>query len=86
MPPEKRAQLKRLFAVEADRVQVVFPVFPTVYSAGNQAHQLEDFGYFLAVLNTGRELALRDGDRSLVVGPGSGFDAWLAWEATHQPV
>src|SRR5439155_2778724 len=42
LPPEKRAQLKRLFTVEPDRAQIVFPVFPTVYSAGNEAHQLED--------------------------------------------
>jgi hypothetical protein len=53
---------------------LVIPVFPSVYSPGSNL--ATDKPYFDTILGSG---IVRKGDKVLVVGPGSGADAWTAW-------
>lgn len=50
--------------------EIVIPIFPTVY-APNPA----DSDYYNAIL----ESDIKQGDKVLVIGAGTGSDAWVAW-------
>ncbi|MDD5045413.1 MAG: hypothetical protein PHG51_07745, partial [Candidatus Omnitrophica bacterium] len=78
--------IKRLFDTKITNPRIVFPVFPTVYSPATEDHFRNDFEYMRAVLTIGKDSCLQEGDKNLIVGVGSGFDSWLAWQATHRPV
>lgn len=50
--------------------EIVIPIFPTVYTPDNY----DDLYY-----NTILESDIEQGDKVLVIGTGSGSDAWVAW-------
>ncbi len=50
--------------------EIVIPIFPTVYTPNNT----DDLYY-----NTVLESDIEHGDKVLVIGAGSGSDAWVAW-------
>ncbi len=50
--------------------EIVIPIFPTVYTPTNQ-----DKLYYNTIL----ESKIEQGDKVLVIGAGSGSDAWVAW-------
>lgn len=50
--------------------EIVIPIFPTVYEPAT-----DDNLYYNAIL----ESDIKDGDKVLVIGAGSGSDAWAAW-------
>ncbi|MHC4475047.1 MAG: hypothetical protein ACYTEL_05350 [Planctomycetota bacterium] len=50
--------------------EIVVPIFPTVYTPSNY----DGFYY-----NTVLESDIEQGDKVLVIGAGSGSDAWVAW-------
>ncbi|MFC1754287.1 methyltransferase domain-containing protein, partial [Thermoproteota archaeon] len=81
-----RVQLERMFSGREDIPFIVFPVFPTVYSPGAREHAAVDHNYMVNLYEQARKAGLKDGDRSLINCAGSGYDTWLVWEATHQPV
>ena len=57
--------------------EIVIPIFPTVYEP-----KMVDKLYYDAIL----ESKIRPGDKVLVVGTGSGADAWVAWLKSKAPV
>ena len=57
--------------------EIVIPIFPTVYEP-----RMGDKIYYDAIL----ESKIRPGDKVLVIGPGSGADAWVAWLKSKAPV
>ena len=50
--------------------EIVIPIFPTVYTPSN----IDNLYY-----NTVLESDIEQGDKVLVIGAGSGSDAWVAW-------
>ncbi len=50
--------------------EILIPVFPTVYAPNN-----EDELYYNTIL----ESEIKPGDKVLVIGAGTGSDAWVAW-------
>ena len=75
----KRATLRTGCAKRTDEMCIMFPVFPTVYSPAidNNVAQARNFGGHVHRHLKG--LGVRDGDRVLDVGTGSGYLAWVAW-------
>jgi len=65
-------EICRRLAKKSD--SLIIPVFPTVYSPGVNLET--DKFYFDAVLGAA---GIRSNDKVLVVGPGTGADAWAAW-------
>jgi predicted RNA methylase len=61
-------ELKEL--INTSDKEIVIPIFPTVYEPN-----LVDDLYYNAIL----ESDIEQGDRVLVIGAGSGSDAWVAW-------
>jgi SAM-dependent methyltransferase len=57
--------------------EIVIPIFPTVY-----APKMEDKIYYDAIL----ESDMKPGDKVLVIGTGSGADAWMAALKSKAPV
>lgn len=74
-------------AVEASPLpnahELIFPIFPTVYSPASAETKLSDTKVGTHVLQQINKLALKDGDRILDVGTGSGYLIWLAWKAAR---
>ena len=64
-----RSRLKR---------SLISPLFPTVYSPGNNLDA--DVGYYKYLL---RESGIKENEKVLVVGSGSGADSWAAWLKTR---
>ncbi len=56
---------------------IVIPIFPTVYTPTDQ-----DYLYYNAIL----ESEIEQGDKVLVIGAGSGSDAWVASLKSHSRV
>jgi hypothetical protein len=54
--------------------RLVVPVFPTVFSPGHAGNRLADAQYYEALY---RRLPLERGAKVLVLGTGSGVDAWI---------
>jgi len=50
--------------------EMIVPIFPTVYTPRNEADNI----YYDAILEN-----VKEGDKVLVVGCGSGADSWVAW-------
>ncbi len=63
--------------------RLILPVFPSVYDPG--MHWPDDQRY-LCALHNGQPPDLHSGQDVLVVGPGSGIDAWLVWLHTGRKV
>lgn len=65
--------------------QILIPVFPTVYTPA--WHTQIDRKYWEA-LAYGKEayFQLKDGDKALLIGPGSGMDTWLTWLTTQSTI
>ena len=53
---------------------IIIPVFPTVYSPGSNL--TSDKPYFDTILNRAE---IKENDKVLVVGSGTGADVWAAW-------
>ena len=53
------------------KIQIIIPVFPTVYSPG--LHNVLDDPFYA---HLSKEFPIRKGSDALVVGPGTGLDAW----------
>ncbi|MEI6631665.1 MAG: PfkB family carbohydrate kinase [bacterium] len=58
---------------DSQKKQIIIPVLPTVITPGQYYHE-DNFEYFRNIYNA----AINDGEEVLVVGPGSGVDAWVA--------
>jgi methylase of polypeptide subunit release factors len=67
----------------ADTHELIFPIFPTVYSPVCHENRNSDTKVATHVLRQINKLMLKDGDQVLDVGTGSGFLAWLAWKAAR---
>ena len=63
--------------------QLATPVFPGVYSPGEQGHYETDHGYYRALINL---LEPQVGEEALVVGPGVGLEVWALGLFTGNPV
>ena len=62
--------------------QVFIPLFPTVYPPSNEHNRMSDIQYLHSVYATASSLRHMPNAKVLVVGPGSGLDAWIAWVAS----
>nr|MBU1328809.1 class I SAM-dependent methyltransferase [Candidatus Omnitrophota bacterium] len=60
-------------AYDSEKKQIIIPIFPTVITPG-QYSQDDDFYYFKNI----HRAAINENEEVLVVGPGSGIDAWVA--------
>lgn len=72
----KNADLAALKDRSARNPSLVIPIFPTVYSPGDDNHLGPDAAYYNYLLKDSRIKKL---DKVLVVGSGSGADSWVAW-------
>lgn len=62
--------LQELINTSATDTEMVIPLFPTVY-----APDMDDALYYNTILASD----IKQGDKVLVIGTGSGSDAWVAW-------
>ena len=67
----------RLGRLNTPSKEIVIPIFPSVYGP-----QIGDKLYYDAIL----ESRIEQGDKVLVIGTGSGADAWVAWTKTRSLV
>jgi SAM-dependent methyltransferase len=72
----KNADLAALNDRSARNPSLVIPIFPTVYSPGDDEHFGPDAAYYNYILKDSR---IKKFDKVLVVGSGSGADSWVAW-------
>jgi hypothetical protein len=60
---------------------LIVPIFPTVYSPG--AYYKADAAYYDYLL---KDSGIREGDKVLVIGSGSGSDSWVAWQKSKAQI
>ncbi|MFC1593978.1 class I SAM-dependent methyltransferase [Candidatus Omnitrophota bacterium] len=72
---EKTAQIKELLKTSAQ--ELLIPIFPTVFQPAPTAKL-----YYDTILGSN----IKKGDKVLVVGAGSGSDAWVAWLKSQSPI
>ncbi len=75
--------LEKIYDSQSENPRVIFPVFPTVYSPAAGDNYLADRIYMLTVYSVGQALGEDKEGGVLVVGPGTGIDAWVAWLGTN---
>ena len=68
---------RRLASLTNADKEILIPIFPTVYEP-----KMVDKIYYDAILESG----IKPGDKVLVIGTGSGADAWVAWLKSSAPV
>jgi methylase of polypeptide subunit release factors len=76
----KQSDLTALHERSARNLSLVIPIFPTVYSPGDNSHFGPDAAYYNYILKSSRIKKL---DKVLVVGSGSGADSWVAWQKSQ---
>ncbi|HKQ97736.1 MAG TPA: hypothetical protein VJV75_07670, partial [Candidatus Polarisedimenticolia bacterium] len=79
----RRAALREAFRPRPGREQLVYAVFPTVYSPATPHNRAQARNMGAHVHRTMKRLQPVDDDRVLDVGTGSGYLSWVAWATAH---
>jgi len=75
-----------MFKPREDVHQVIFPVYPTVFTPAFEASSSIDKKSEMPIIFNDPRFDLSNADTILVVGPGTGIEAWAAWLRTGKDI